>query len=362
MRLYTSGESLLVGQIQVLDATGNVLKSAVTTDPTSGDLKIDVDKLTAGARYYVRVSSAAADGFGVGAYQLKVGFKDEPNADAKYLKDDGADDARGVATPLDGANGNGGYRAVLESRADVDWYRITAPADAAGQAAVVSVRGAKADGAPPALTAYDADGNPLLAQFLQSDARGYTVQVSGVAPGGTFYLRLAVPAGVDKVTDNYRLKVPFAPPQGANLDPLAMGQFNQQLTTAAGSLSVSASGLFQFYLSSGSLPDVPGGSLTLTVTDAKGKEVLTLTASSTQPAATGGVYLAAGSYTVTVALTLPKGVATNVGGDLIGGLGSDPIGTYAPPVGSTSPRPPRPPSYVYTGSTTARPTGSTDTF
>ena len=46
--------------------------SAVASDPLHNDLSLHLDGLGAGQTLYVRVSSAASDAFGIGAYQLQV--------------------------------------------------------------------------------------------------------------------------------------------------------------------------------------------------------------------------------------------------------------------------------------------------
>jgi hypothetical protein len=71
VRLDTAGLSLLTAKLSVVDAAGNVLGSAVSTDPLSGNLKVTINNATAGGTYYLKVNSATAD-FGVGRYRLSV--------------------------------------------------------------------------------------------------------------------------------------------------------------------------------------------------------------------------------------------------------------------------------------------------
>lgn len=372
LRLYTSGVSLLVGQFQLTDSAGKVIGTASAGYPTAGDLRLDVDHLVSGQRYYLRVA-AADPTFGVGRYQLQVNFDAEPGEKEKFAKDAGTNDTRATATSLDlpddrgwgNPDGRMVSRGVIESATDVDWYRLAAPADAAAGAMQVTVRAMKSDKVAPALTVVDAAGNALPTTVLRTAGNRYTVQALGVVPGGAYFFRLASPTDGGAV-GNYRLKVSFDAPQGYYLEQLAAGQLGPQLTSASGTLSVSASSLFQFRLASDQLATAPDARLVLTVTGADGKVVYTLTASAGSPMASGAVYLAAGSYSVKVQLLADKGsTLPTLAFDLDGGLGSDPIGTYKPPTGGTTvppPPPPPPPSYTYTGSSTTRPTGSTYTF
>lgn len=71
VKLKTSGISLLTARLSVVDASGKVVGSAVATDPTRGDLTINLSSATAG-KYFLKVDSAATDAFGIGRYQLSV--------------------------------------------------------------------------------------------------------------------------------------------------------------------------------------------------------------------------------------------------------------------------------------------------
>src|SRR5207237_3000020 len=72
VQVLTSGLSLLQARVTVYDAAGNVVGSAAAGAP-GADLSVGV-AVQPGATYYVRVTGAADGGFGVGSYQLNVGF------------------------------------------------------------------------------------------------------------------------------------------------------------------------------------------------------------------------------------------------------------------------------------------------
>lgn len=71
VRLLTSGLSLLTARLTVVDASGREVATTAATDPTSGDLRLTVNA-DAGGQYFLRVTSASSDVFGVGRYKLVV--------------------------------------------------------------------------------------------------------------------------------------------------------------------------------------------------------------------------------------------------------------------------------------------------
>ena len=64
--------SLLTPRVTLLDASGEVLSTAVTTDPLNNNLSISLDQVKGGATYYVQVSSGQSNVFGIGGYELQV--------------------------------------------------------------------------------------------------------------------------------------------------------------------------------------------------------------------------------------------------------------------------------------------------
>ncbi len=67
VRLLTSGQSLLTSRVTLYNSSGKALASAVATDPSSGDLVIQLPSASILTTYYVKVEKAAADAFGVGS-------------------------------------------------------------------------------------------------------------------------------------------------------------------------------------------------------------------------------------------------------------------------------------------------------
>src|SRR5262249_7879287 len=69
--LERAGLSLLTPRVTVYDALGRTVASAVSTDPTGGNLVLKFNGLPL-ATYYVKVEGASGDVFDVGSYRLNV--------------------------------------------------------------------------------------------------------------------------------------------------------------------------------------------------------------------------------------------------------------------------------------------------
>jgi hypothetical protein len=123
-------------------------------------------------------------------------------------------------------------------------------------------------------------------------------------------------------------------------------------TPAAGTLAVTRAGVFQFALAADALGGA-GGTLTMTVTDASGKVVLTLEAATGRPLTTAVRYLAEGTYTVRYTTrgtgTLPPG---SIGYGLFLLKLSDDVGPYG---SNTTSQPPPPDSGSSSGPMPAPP-------
>jgi len=69
-RIKAADLSLVAAKLDVLDANGSVVGSAQATNPLQNDVTVYVPALVPGAAYYLQVSSARSDVFGIGAYRL----------------------------------------------------------------------------------------------------------------------------------------------------------------------------------------------------------------------------------------------------------------------------------------------------
>src|SRR5262249_38451816 len=72
VRVRTVGVSLLAPRVTLLDASGRVVGSAVTTDPLEGGVTLRVDGVRPLSTYYVQVDSGRQDVFGIGGYHVQI--------------------------------------------------------------------------------------------------------------------------------------------------------------------------------------------------------------------------------------------------------------------------------------------------
>lgn len=357
VQLRTAGISTLVAKLSVYDAAGNLVGSATATDPTGGDLVVNVGGV--GSQLFVRVQSASADVFGVGRYQLALTKGSHvPTFKDAFTKDVGTNETAATATALTATQtglaftGNDfAYNGVLESRAELDHYSVQAPAatDGSDVAMIVRVRSLQTGHVAPALAVTDAAGRPVPYQVLSNDGTTTAVQVLGVTRGAGYTLQLANPANLTDATGNYRLTVNFQQPDGTTFSRVVNGQLGGTTTSAAGTLVVKNSRLFSFDFFAS---PVAGGSVTApataTIRDASGAAVLSLTQIPGGPLVSGGVYLSPGSYTVQVAQVGAAGTsAPYITYALFGAAASDPVGPL--PTNTN-------------GTTTTDPTTGTTTF
>src|SRR5262249_45147789 len=70
--LQRAGISLLTPRVKVYDSAGNLIASAVSTDPIGGGLAIPLSNVRPLGTYYVSVEGASGDVFDVGSYHLQI--------------------------------------------------------------------------------------------------------------------------------------------------------------------------------------------------------------------------------------------------------------------------------------------------
>jgi hypothetical protein len=201
--VHAQGLSLVTPRVEILDNYGNVLTSAAVTDPTNNDVTLSLNSVHYGAKYYVRISSARSDVFGVGAYQLTIQQRDLlggliGTVDG-ILDDTGLNDTLQSATNLL-ANSNTidttdefSVDGNFGSASDVDDYHIVVPGTAGGSPVnlVATIWGADGAALSTWIDVYDAAGNKMNADVLTADGNTTTLQVHGLNPGSAYFLSLA---------------------------------------------------------------------------------------------------------------------------------------------------------------------------
>jgi hypothetical protein len=377
VRLKAEGLSLVLPRVTITDGSGRVVASATSSDPSNNDLTLRFTPSLWGGTYFVKVEGATNDAFGIGGYQLTVDGVTlnaalspltailEPTLQLRL-----SDTLTTVVDllPLVGGQSTDRrfdytHRAAIGNSGDTDSYRVRAPA-ADGSAPLnlnVMVWGTAADPLDPRVRVFDADGRPVAFQVLANEAGLMSVQVRGVTPGADYYLQVSARDGGATATGGYFLGADFNQFAPTEYDGVAGGALDSTDATDTGRLAVEA-GVFQFALSADLLGAGAGG-VTMTVRDAAGNVVVSLSAAAGQPAVTAVRYLAAGTYTVSYTYRSPAGsVAAPVRYGLFLLKLSDGVGPYATSTsrthGTPSGSPGGPPSgpdrgYTYIGSSDA---------
>lgn len=342
VRLTADGQSLLTPSVTVYNSSGRVVASGQSTDPTNNDIALRFGTSLFGGSYTVKVDGATAD-FGTGGYQLTVDYLTLGSLLAPVTNllggvlDLGTNDLLGLATilsptpkPVPDARFDYTYRGVIESKSDVDDYKIHAPAaTAAGPMNLnVMVWGTDALALNPRLRVFDAAGNPVAFQVLANDTGIFSLQVPNVTPGADYYVQVAARnPGAANSLGSYFLGADFNQLAPTTYDALPGGTLNPGGSTTD-TLTVTTGALFQFALGA-AVSQSGAGAVTMTVTDATGNVWATETATAGQPTVTDIEYLPAGTYTVRYTYSAVSG-ATNVGVnyELFLLQLSDPVGPY----------------------------------
>lgn len=310
IRVKASGISLLTPKVTVYNSFGMVMGSDASTDPLDNDLTVRFSSLLGGT-YYVKVEGARDDVFGVGGYKVAADFLTLGGVLAPItntvaaLLDGHSDDTLATALGLTprtttDARFDAIYRGTIEDATDVDTFRVRTGKFAPGAAVNLNVMVWALDTNPldPRVRVFDAAGTPVAFQVLANDAGVFTVQVLGAAAGQDYFVQVAArtPGGANG-TGRYFMAADFN--QSSPITYLSLAAGTVQAGAAdAGTISFRQAQLFQFALSADALGAGPGG-VTMTVTDAAGRTVFSLTSFAGQPTATTNRYMAPGSYTVT---------------------------------------------------------------
>ncbi|HEV3143561.1 MAG TPA: matrixin family metalloprotease [Gemmataceae bacterium] len=370
VELRTSGVSLLTAKVSVYDSAGRVVASSQSIDPLNGNLVLTLPGLSLLQTYYIRVSAARSDVFGVGTYQMRVANDTLSAVDSflagtlNYFEPVDVIDplnlngsqflATGLASsqPTAGPQVAASYQAKLVANDDFDWYSITAPAFASvanTEAMMVSVWGVNRALLSPNISVYDANGNPLNAMVVTEDNYSAIVQLSSVTPGARYYLRVNSNSGA---SGDYRLAVNFPTTPLIGL-PAVEGAFNGVTTTQTEYLNLPVGGYMHFALNVGGGASSDG--VSMTIYDGNGNVVSSLS-SYAGSARSLDRYLAAGVYKVVF-----KRLSTNTAPlafQLLSLLTSDPVGITAS--NSSSPSNPSPDSSSNTS--TSSPDSSSQTW
>jgi hypothetical protein len=343
VNLTAAGLSLLTAKVEVLDAGGTPVAALVATDPASNDITVSLGSVRRLATYYVRVSAAAPDPFAVGAYGLSVTqhslVSDLTGLVSDVLEETGLNDTLATATTLLSSTATVAPRTEYVARGgfgsgqDVDVYRVTVPpaTDAEPVNLLATVWGHAGAALDPWVEATDALGRRLPAEVLTANGNATTVQLRGVTPGHSYFLKLSSDSGH---RGGYTLAADLR--TGTVVMPTGATRTLTPTAGAAGGLTVRQSGQVHFVLTADAAD--AGQGVELRVTAADGTVVATLAAAADRTRSVA-VFLPAGDYALAF---VARGSAGPVSFRLGVVVRTDPIG--ATPIDSTgSPEPTSPP-------------------
>jgi len=354
VRLRTTGVSLLTAKLTVVDARGQIVGSAIATDPANGDLLVAVQDARPGNLYFIRVEGAEDDVFGIGAYRLTVGLAaasavDPPNPQGLIHNDGSLPHPAlflGSQRPGSDLRWDFTYRASISGPRDKDTYTVRSQPEDPGTMVIVvwDLDGTRLN---PVVTVYDQNRRPVPVELLADDPGMYTLQVRHVRPSTTYLIKIAAdsrPTGMSR--GNYFLGVDFRE-SPVTLRPLARGKLTAAEPDVAAIFTVRQDQLFHFALRVDSANPAIDSAARLMVLDESGNEVYTLFAAA-GTSALGDVLLAAGTYTVIVAGGTPDGPESmpRLTYRLDGLVRTDPIGigTEDPSSEPAQPRPQQAPA------------------
>lgn len=351
VRVQTAGLSLMTPHVRVLDNAGRVLAQQRSTNIQGDVLQLQLQNLAPGRDYFVSVRGAQEGAHAIGRYGVSVRFDKtsgtpdelinrfmtspwntvDAQATERFFKQDGDFlisteenvEAPRQAVVLRATPGFGGKRfdalSSLSKEADVDYFRVKAPAT--GSILTATVFTPAENGFHPRVTLHNQQGQQLAARVLANGDGTSTLQFDAAQPGTVYYLRVSLDSAAQTDKGNYGVSVRFgnAPTQ---LRTLSTGVLNETTRTQTNRLTVAEATLFQYVLSVE--PGDVGSRVSLTIRNSQGEIVYDVSANAGQTASRSAVLLVPGEYFATFEIHNPKpeGLVYR----LTGGAQSNPAG------------------------------------
>ncbi len=330
--LQASGLSLVQARVQVVNSFGVQIAEGSAANPINNDVTVNLPAFLAAGTYYVRVSSAVTDVFGVGSYHLTIGGASSSGGLQTIT---GVHDTFTAAATINQVGDRIDYsaRVNLANSTGVTLLQLQAPPATSTTPVnlVVSVANVS-DLEYMQVNVYDALQNEVAARVLTSVNGSTVVQVDNVAGGATYFIQVVATKSFDVMADFTTRNTRFD--LGSTADTSAW--------TSSATLNIAQSQTIHFALAA---TGDSGSSVCFTIKDAAGNAIFTLS-SAGGTARSKDIFLAAGYYTVELSLV----AGANYDGSaftysLYGWTITDPIGVAIidPPAGgggTTTPPPP----------------------
>jgi hypothetical protein len=312
VRLTAAGKSLLVPRLTVYDRAGNVVASALASDPLDNNLALRIDGARAGETYYVKVEGGTADVFGIGSYGLEIapllpGQTAPPPAASGPAGYPGGASAAG--NPLTGAQ----LLATTPGYVEHTYYEIAGTLSPASPTQTYRVRSAdlgpdltnvmtvvvyapQPSAARYGVNVYDDRGNPVAANVVTDEAGRYAVQVPNVASDRDYFVQVSSGNLAEVPQAAYAVEADFAQ-DGAHLETYVNQTLDRGTREFASTLQVLQSQQFHFVLSASDWSAPVETGVRMTISDAGGRVVFT-TAVADGATRSMDVLLDPGAYTV----------------------------------------------------------------
>ncbi len=312
IQLQHDGLSLLTPHVTVFNSWGQVVGSAVSTDPTAADLTIQLNKVRSGGTYYVEVQGGSGTIFDIGSYQLNIQSVPVVNSLLGGLLGSGTagngllggllgvvgDVVQTVTSilPLNlsfltadllnlglfgpSAPAHASYQSSVTLSGQAGYYEVQAPAASTGDNVMWAMAWATGSSQlTPNVTAYDSNKNPISAQVLSNENQSEIIQLTGVTPGADYYIKVNSAASSGQgSTGNYTVAVNFGS-CAVSMQNFVSSQLTTQASTQTGTLNVQTTDLFHFVLA---VPANAGTGVTMTIVNSSGQVVAQLSVTDGQ--------------------------------------------------------------------------------
>ncbi len=194
-KIKAAGLSLVSAKLEVLDSTGQVIGSAQASSPLQNDVSVYVPGLVPGDVYYMRVSAARSDAFGIGSYRLAVDASSGSAASDPYALVDNetsANNTIGTATAATPSTGPYSYslRSTLKSSSDIDYFKIHSPA-LTNSNLIVTVSAVGASWFTPDVDIYTAAGTQLSTKIIAQTDSSLVLSLEGASANTDYFVRVA---------------------------------------------------------------------------------------------------------------------------------------------------------------------------
>lgn len=319
VQLKAFGIGLVAPQVAVYNAYGVQVGQGTAADPSNPTVSVRLWSPAPNATYTVKVITGTLNAYQFGAYQVAASFA-APTAPAAPILTTpwlGAANlaptssnttlaaAAKLVTPAGYAPGSFfAAMAGISGASTAHYYAVIAPKASQGSYMTVSVQALGSSGFAPWVTVLDKSGNAVPMRVLAQSGGVGVVQVPTTA-GASYVIRVAGSGTSASPSGNYYLNATFGA-VGSSLDVLAAGTLGTASAAGVASVTAPSTQVYEFALTGSAASTGTDAMLRLTVTNASGLVMATITCLASE-AATINVLLGAGTYSVRVEAFSPSG-------------------------------------------------------